>query len=150
MTPEHISIVTKSFTRLFPIKAKLSQDFYDELFGLAPDLRDLFPEDMTQQREKLVDTLAWVVRNLGITEALAETVPALARRHVGYGAKPEHYAQVGQALILALERNTPGGMTDAEIGAWTAAIEALADMMIAAAYPPQELQPTDTAPRQAS
>ena len=141
MTPEQIKLVKTSFARIFPVKAKLSFDFYERLFEIAPQVRPLFSEDMRIQREKLADTLAYTVKNLESPEILQVTVSGLARRHVTYGAVPEHYVAVGAALIHALERNAPGGMTEAEVGAWTAAYEALSDMMINSAWPREAASP---------
>ncbi|WP_172331798.1 globin domain-containing protein [Mangrovicoccus sp. HB161399] len=135
MTPEQIRTVKQSFARIFPIKAKLSYDFYERLFEIAPDVRPLFSEDIAIQREKLADTLAWAVRNLDSPSVLAEVVQGLARRHVTYGALPVHYPVVGAALIHALQLNAPGGLSEAETGAWTAAFETLSDIMIEASWP---------------
>ena len=135
MKPEQVQLVKGSFARIFPIKAKLAFDFYDQLFAMAPETRPLFKDDLALQREKLADTLAWTVRNLDQPQVLVEIVQGLARRHVNYGARPEHFPVVGQALVQALAHNTPGGLTEAEIGAWAAAFEMLSDTMINAAWP---------------
>jgi hemoglobin-like flavoprotein len=47
--------------------------------------------------------LAGVVKGLGNLEQVLPAASALAKRHVGYGAKAEHYPVVGAALLWALE-----------------------------------------------
>ncbi|WP_168797833.1 globin domain-containing protein [Aliishimia ponticola] len=130
MTPEQIKLVQTNFGMIFPIKMKLAQSFYDHLFEIAPEVRPLFPENMQHQREKLADTLAFVVRNLNNSEELILSVSGLARRHRGYEAKPEHFDPVGIALIHALDIHTPGGLSDDARSAWATAYGMIVDAML--------------------
>jgi len=130
VTPDQIKTVQDSFDRVFPVKAELAESFYKSLFDMAPDVRPMFPEDMTSQRLKLSDTLSYTVRNLHRPEVVEETIVGLARRHVKYGALPAHFAPVGMALISSLKAHLPGGMSDKEADAWLLAYTFIADMMI--------------------
>jgi nitric oxide dioxygenase len=130
LTPEQIKTVQDSFDRVFPVKEDLSESFYNVLFDMAPSVRSMFPEDMMSQRLKLSDTLSYTVRNLHRPEVVEETIVGLARRHVRYGALPEHFAPVGMALITALKKHLPGGMTEKEADAWLMAYTFISDMMI--------------------
>ncbi|MFK7745242.1 MAG: globin domain-containing protein [Roseobacter sp.] len=130
MTPDQIKTVQDSFDRVFPVKEELSETFYAELFAIAPGVRGMFPEDMMSQRLKLSDTLSYTVRNLHRPEVVEETIVGLARRHVKYGAIPDHFAPVGMALITALKTHLPGGMSDQEADAWLLAYTFISDMMI--------------------
>ena len=67
-------------------------------------MQPLFPGDMTKQRRKLMASLAIVVHGLSDLPSILPTASALAKRHVGYGAKPEHYPLVGEALLWTLAR----------------------------------------------
>jgi hemoglobin-like flavoprotein len=60
-------------------------------------------------------------------------VRQLAKRHVGYGAKHEHYAAVGQALIETLAAGLGTGFTPDVLAAWQAAYALLATVMMEAA-----------------
>nr|WP_287082227.1 globin domain-containing protein [Methylobacterium sp.] len=71
--------------------------FYGRLFDIAPQVRSLFPDDMTAQKRKLVAMLALAVSNLDKPEALVATVrdlgdgtPATARcrRTTSRSARP--------------------------------------------------------------
>jgi nitric oxide dioxygenase len=64
----------------------------------------MFPTDMTEQRRKLMATLAVVVGGLGNLESVLPAASALAKRHVSYGARAEHYPVVGAALLWTLEK----------------------------------------------
>src|SRR5690348_4950828 len=99
MTPEQIKLVQDSFSKVAPISEQAAVIFYDRLFEVAPAVRAMFPDDMAEQRKKLMATLAVVVSGLGNLEAILPAASALAKRHVGYGAKPDHYPVVGGALL---------------------------------------------------
>ena len=129
MTPQQIAVVQASFARIFPVKARMAQAFYDRLFEVAPGVRPHFPEDMTHQRQKFADTLVDVVRLLSVPDALGRALAELSGRHRAYGARPDQLAPVGEALLHALERETPGGLSDAERTAWAAAYGAVAEAM---------------------
>ncbi|MEM6728302.1 MAG: globin domain-containing protein [Pseudomonadota bacterium] len=133
MTPEDARHVTFSFGRVFPYRKQLTTRFYDELFDLAPVVRPLFPADMSSQKEKLALTLHHVVTNISDLSKVLEAVRAMGVRHVDYGAEPAHYEIVGLALITALKKITPGGLSPEEERAWIAAYQLIAATMIEAA-----------------
>src|SRR5882672_9510862 len=111
MTPDQITLVQQSFGKVAPIADQAAVLFYDRLFELAPQLKPLFPVDMTEQRKKLMMTLATVIGSLNDLPAVLPAASALAKRHVAYGAKAEHYAIVGGALLWTLERGLGAGWT---------------------------------------
>ncbi|MDU6750340.1 MAG: globin family protein, partial [Bradyrhizobium sp.] len=104
MTPSQITLVQESFAKVAPISDQAAVLFYDRLFEVAPPVRAMFPEDLTEQRKKLMGTLAVVVGGLSNLDTVLPAASALAKRHVNYGAKPEHYPVVGAALLWTLEK----------------------------------------------
>lgn len=134
MTPNQIETVKDCFQQVVPVVEAFALDFYDELFRIAPSLRPLFPKDMTDQRIKLSETLGAVVLHLHKLYQLDDAISGLARRHVKYGAKPEHFAPVGHALIYALERHMPGGLTLVEKESWLAAYNQITDLLVGAMH----------------
>ena len=134
MTPEQIKLVQESFAKVAPISDKASELFYGRLFEIAPAVRALFPNDITEQRKKLMATLTIVVNGLTNLDAILPAASALAKRHVGYGAKPEHYPVVGQALLWTLEKGLGDSWTPQVAVAWTAAYTTLSEFMIGEAY----------------
>src|ERR1700738_3843011 len=104
MNPSQIKLVQDSFARVAPISEQAAVLFYGRLFEVAPSVRAMFPDDMSEQRKKLMATLAVVVGGLSNLEAVLPAASALAKRHVNYGAKPGHYPVVGGALLWTLEK----------------------------------------------
>jgi hemoglobin-like flavoprotein len=72
-------------------------------------MKAMFPDDMIEQRRKLMAMLAGVVKGLGNLEQVLPAASALAKRHVSYGAKAEHYPVVGAALLWTLELDAGSG-----------------------------------------
>ena len=64
MTPEQIALVQNSFKNVIPIAANAVDLFYDRLFATAPEFRALFPQDLRDQKKKLIAMLATIVANL--------------------------------------------------------------------------------------
>src|SRR3954454_23178924 len=134
MTPEQITLVQQSFSKVAPISEAAAVIFYDRLFEVAPSVRTMFPDDMTEQRKKLMATLAVVVGGLSNLEAILPAASALAKRHINYGAKAEHYPVVGGALLWTLEKGLGEAWTPEVAEAWTAAYGTLSGYMIEEAY----------------
>src|ERR1700754_4700312 len=134
MDQAQIKLVQDSFAKVAPISEQAAVLFYDRLFEVAPTVRALFPDDMTEQRKKLMATLAVVVGGLTNLNSVLPAASALAKRHVDYGAKPEHYPVVGGALLWTLEKGLGGAWTPEVASAWTAAYGTLSGYMISEAY----------------
>jgi hemoglobin-like flavoprotein len=134
MNPTQIKLVQDSFAKVAPISEQAAVLFYGRLFEVAPSVRAMFPDDMTEQRKKLMATLAVVVNGLTNLEAILPAASALAKRHVDYGAKPEHYPVVGGALLWTLEKGLGEAWTPEVAEAWTAAYGTLSGYMIEEAY----------------
>jgi hemoglobin-like flavoprotein len=134
MTPDQVTLVQQSFAKVAPISETTAVIFYDRLFEIAPSVKPMFPADMTEQRKKLMATLAVVVGGLGNLESILPAASALATRHVSYGAKAEHYPVVGAALLWTLEKGLGDSWTPEVAAAWTAAYGTLSGFMISQAY----------------
>jgi nitric oxide dioxygenase len=134
MTPQQVALVQASFDKVSPIAEQAAALFYGRLFETAPETRALFTGDMTAQGQKLMAAISTVVANLDDLGVIVPVAEALAKRHVGYGVRAEHYAPVGAALLWTLERGL-GDDFSADVGAaWAAAYTTLSDVMVAAAY----------------
>lgn len=134
MTPDQVKLVQQSFSKVVPIADQAAILFYDRLFEIAPQVKAMFPADMTEQRKKLIAMLAAVVNGLGDLPSILPAASALAKRHVAYGAKAEHYPVVGAALLWTLEKGLGEAWTPDVAAAWTTAYGTLSGFMISEAY----------------
>ncbi|HEV8113155.1 MAG TPA: globin domain-containing protein [Planctomycetota bacterium] len=111
----------------------LAERFYARLFRRVPPLRVLFPEDLAEQRRKLVESLAFVVAHLRSPEEVLPALRALGAAHVEYGARPEHYPIVCEELVSAMgEIAGPAWDTDIERD-WKSALHLVSAAMLSGA-----------------
>ena len=143
MTPEQVFLVKDSFRKVVPIAGVAADLFYDRLFSIAPKLRSLFPEDMTEQKKKLIAMLATAVGNLHQIDHLAAAVKDLGKRHASYGVTAADYQPVGAALLWTLEQGLGTDFIPPVKTAWTEAYMTLAGVMtVAADDPPPKVAKT--------
>jgi len=134
MTPDQVKLVQQSFSKVAPISDQAAVMFYGRLFEIAPQVKSMFPADLTEQRRKLMATLAAVINGLGNLQSILPAASALAIRHVSYGAKAEHYPVVGAALLWTLEKGLGPDWTPEVADAWKAAYGTLSGFMISETY----------------
>lgn len=82
-------------------------------------MRSLFPDDLTEQKKKLMQMLTVAVANLHQVEKIVPAVEDLGRRHAGYGVTATHYEPVGAALLWTLEQGLGADFTPPVKAAWT-------------------------------
>lgn len=133
VTPEEVTLVQSSWEKVAPISDTAAELFYGKLFELDPSLKAMFPEDMVEQKKKLMQTLAVCVNGLSDLGEIVPAVKALGQRHVGYKVVDEQYATVGAALLWTLEQGLGEAYTDETAAAWTTVYTVLSDTMKEAA-----------------
>jgi hemoglobin-like flavoprotein len=136
MTPDEVVLVQSSFAKVLPISDVAADLFYDRLFELDPSLRPLFPEDLRDQKKKLMTMLRVAVTGLNDTPSIVPAVQALGRRHASYGVVPAHYATVGAALLDTLAKGLGEAFTTEVRAAWVSIYGVLSGLMIAAGEQP--------------
>jgi hemoglobin-like flavoprotein len=129
MTPQQIELVQSSFRKVVPIAGTAADLFYNRLFEIAPEVRSLFPQDLSEQKKKLMGMLGTAVGSLHKLEEILPTVVDLGKRHKGYGVTAAHYAPVGAALLWTLEQGLGVDFTPEVKAAWTDTYTTLAGAM---------------------
>ena len=134
MTPDQVKLVQQSFAKVAPISETAAVLFYDRLFEIAPTGES----DVSRRHDRAAqeadgDAGRGRERSCNL-ESVLPAASALAKRHVAYGAKPEHYPVVGSALLWTLEKGLGEAWTPDVADAWTAAYGTLSGFMISEAY----------------
>lgn len=132
MTQQQINLVQQSWAKVLPIAKEAGLLFYDKLFKAAPGVRHLFKPDISEQANKLVTILGYVVAKLNKMEELLPEVRKLGARHNHYGAEPAHYEVVGQCLVATLKEGLGEAWTAEVQDAWVTAYNTLKNVMIIA------------------
>lgn len=133
MKESEIRLVKRSwkvFREMDP--AVIGDAFYSKLFSRNHSLRKMFPDDMTQQYQKLIAMINIIIARIDRPEELEEQVSAMARRHVQYGVRPAHYKLVGDALLWTLQQGLGNDWTPEVGAAWSKCYSFLAESMICA------------------
>ncbi|MCG8350552.1 MAG: globin domain-containing protein [Chloroflexales bacterium] len=129
-----VHLLRTSFAHIKPHLGEFGVSFYQNLFAAYPQAKPLFTHtNMVQQQDKLLQALGMVIDNLQNTEVLSNKLRALGARHIEYGALPQHYSMVGQALLTTLEQYLGDDWTPELAAAWQQAYEVIAQFMLAGA-----------------
>ena len=115
------------------LRRKLAGQFYCRFFGLAPDTRRLFPNDMERQQLKLMDTLAAIVATLDQREICQSIISHTGRKHADFGVQTSHFTAFGEALIWGLQQQFGPAFTPQMQQAWTVLYDAVQEEMMRAA-----------------
>jgi methyl-accepting chemotaxis protein len=132
MTQQQVQLVQQSWSRVLPIAQDAGLLFYAKLFEAAPGVRPLFKQDITEQANKLVTILGYVVSKLNRLDELLPDVQKLGIRHNAYGTEPAHYEMVGQCLVATLAEGLGDAWTPEVKDAWITAYNTLKNVMIVA------------------
>ena len=133
MTQEQVLLVQKTWKLFRDIKPEFIGDvFYSKLFTDMPSLKKMFKTPMTSQYKKLTDMLSMIVGRLHNLPEITEDIRQMAKRHVGYGVKKEHYKIVTDALMWTLEQGLGPDWNEEVKESWTTCYKILSDIMIEA------------------
>jgi methyl-accepting chemotaxis protein len=120
-----------SFDLVAPRGDELVDTFYTRLFAAAPAVRPLFEgTDLPEQKKMLLATLVLLRRSLRDLGAIVPKLREMGRRHVAYGAKPEHYPVVGAVLIASMAEVAGDEWRPEHQRAWASAIDVVAGAML--------------------
>lgn len=134
MSPESEQLIRVSWERIRPMGDDVVRSFYARLFEQNPEAARLFAStDMVEQRQKFIVMLSEIVRVIDQPELLVGEVADSGRRHVQYGVHDRDYADVGAALLWAIEQALGDDFTPELRRAWREAYELLAAVMRRAA-----------------
>jgi methyl-accepting chemotaxis protein len=120
-----------SFDLTAPRGEELVDVFYSRLFEAAPAVEPLFAHsDLRKQKAMLLATLVLLRKSLRDLEAIAPKLRQLGARHVGYGARPEHYPVVAEVMLASMAEIAGPAWTEDVAVAWAAARNLVATAML--------------------
>jgi nitric oxide dioxygenase len=104
LTEAQKKIIRQTYVHIARREYSTGEMFYERLFAIAPELRGMFPNDMTQMRLKFIQMVGSYVKALEIGENYNPVIEKLGKKHVNYGVKPEHYDLFRQAFLWAIRQ----------------------------------------------
>ena len=133
MTPRQIELVQSSLNMIGSNLESVAMMFYDRVFELDSAFRPMFRGPREDQARKVAHVLTVVVQGLSRPQQILGAVEELGRRHLAYGARPEHYAVFGAALLWTLQTALGDAFTPDLREAWASAYFFLSSSMQQAA-----------------
>lgn len=130
MEEARIQRLEQSFNLIAPRGPELMDHFYAHLFSKHPEVRSMFPTDMSGQKKKLLASLVLVIQNIRKPDALRQPLLDMGSRHAEYGTQPEHYPVVRDTLIGVMADMTRARWSEQLTEDWTAALNFVAGVMI--------------------
>ncbi|MDD2677629.1 MAG: globin domain-containing protein [Methylacidiphilaceae bacterium] len=138
------ALIQQSSAAIQKLGTKVTEHFYDYMFTHYPEVRSLFPADMTEQQRRLFQSLLLITSNVDKTDVLLPYLHQLGVKHIRYDVRPEQYPIVGKCLLATLKHFLGSAwsqeMAESWIGAYnlasTVCIEAAAEAMKPDRYVP--------------
>ena len=103
LTAEQINIATTAASEISDMTV-LTRNFYGILFANHPDVRTMFPNDISEQATKLAETLKFAFGKLNDLDTLVPALQKLGVAHKNYGVHADHYSAVATSLMQAIEK----------------------------------------------
>jgi hemoglobin-like flavoprotein len=126
-----IERVKQSFDELRPYLEPTSLHFYEALFELAPELRELFRDDLKGQGMRFMNTLGLILDNMVDPEQTPVDFSELGRLHKTLGIRQSHFAPMEEALIISLREKMSDPLTPDLEAAWRDAYREFSQRLIA-------------------
>jgi hemoglobin-like flavoprotein len=142
MTPDRIRRLQRSLALIEPMITEVGESFYKKLFKIAPDLQRMFDFDDERRQEKLRRTfneflklqihshLTLPVTDTATSEVSVPGLHVLAESHNHYGARPEHFAAMKEALFWSFRLHLSDAFDAETASVWSEAYDMIAGSMI--------------------
>ena len=102
--------------------------FYEELFTVNPQYREMFSEDLTNQKLKFLEMTNVIVNSAKYLDELKPVMKSMGKRHEEYGALPEDYDNLIEAFISAF-RQVCNTVSEEEVQAWRSILFIIKEIM---------------------
>jgi nitric oxide dioxygenase len=123
-------LIQSAFHLIDTSSIDFSNLFYQLLFKRKPQLRSIFPSDLTRQKMKFLNTLNIIVNGCMVLHKMEHTIEALGEMHRPFKASPEDYEAVGEALIESLQEHCSKNWSPETAIAWRKIYRYIADIMM--------------------
>jgi hemoglobin-like flavoprotein len=139
MTEAEIKSIRKCYQLIAGKEDIVTLVFYNRLFHKNPELRALFPGEMTEQAKKLADVLKIVHASIDRLDSLRPTLRSMGAKHLGYGVKHQYYEKFKQALIETLQETAGTHFNSVMEEAWSTLLGQVSEEMQSGADEPTAL-----------
>ena len=126
-----LNLLNKNFESIKANPDEFAKSFYDRMFRTYPQVKPLFTKtDFSEQRKKLIQSLATVVSLASNPEGFATYLDKLGRSHNEYGILARQYSYVTASLLATLRDTLGDDWTVEAADSWDTALELVSQQMI--------------------
>lgn len=119
-----------SFAILAPRGEEVAARLYARLLATHPEMHQLFPIEMAQEKRKLLEALVLVVKSLRQPDALREVLSELGRCHTCWDTTAEHLPVFCDALVSVMADVAGDRWSDQFTQDWTTLLELAASAVL--------------------
>ncbi|MBU2731309.1 globin domain-containing protein [Acidithiobacillus ferridurans] len=130
----NIQLIQSSGAAVKDLGVQVAEHFYNYMFTHFPEVRKMFPGDMTEQRVRLFNSVILIATNIDTMEVLVPYLKELGVGHIKYDTRPEHYPIVGKSLLNTLKHFLGAAWTQEMAESWIEAYNLASTVCIEAAY----------------
>ncbi|MHB8249134.1 MAG: globin domain-containing protein [Acidithiobacillus sp.] len=130
----NITLIKQSGAAVQDLGVQVAEYFYNYMFSHFPEVRSMFPGDMSEQRVRLFNSVILIATNIDTLEVLVPYLKELGVGHIKYDTRPEHYPIVGKSLLNTLKHFLGAAWTREMAESWIEAYNLAATVCIEAAY----------------
>lgn len=130
----NIQLIQSSGAAVKDLGVQVAEHFYDYMFSHFPEVRKMFPGDMTEQRIRLFNSVILIATSIDNLEVLVPYLKDLGIAHIKYDTRPEHYPIVGKSLLNTLKHFLGAAWTREMAESWIEAYNLASTVCIEAAY----------------
>jgi len=133
INPDDAALMRESFKSISHFSSEVANRLYAKLFEKNADIKRLFASvRLREQHRMLAASLHYVVMNYEHAGAVRNSLRRMGARHVGYGARPEHYRLFAECLIESLAETLGSEWTPQLDRIWREAIHTAIGIMLEA------------------
>lgn len=111
-------LVQQTVAHLAGRELELTEGFYNHLFAMLPEVRAMFPDDMADQRVRLLKALLATVDSLHDPAGMEASLQQLGEVHYYRGLQDDQYQYVAHALVRTIRDILPGDWSTWLSSAW--------------------------------
>lgn len=131
LPPERAARVKASAALLDFEDPALFRDTFARLFEIHPELDQVLPNSEGGQQLKYAAMMEVILSTLDPPEAQELELPGLGQMHVLFGAEPEYYTWLSEAVVAGVAAKLGDRWTPELAADWAALLSAVSQRMIA-------------------
>jgi hemoglobin-like flavoprotein len=132
LMPKSMQHIRDAWQASLEAQGDFAADLYTNLFAIAPAAAELFPGDLTAQRQRLTRTLSQALELLEQPAELLLLLKASGVRHLHYQTIYAHFPLLGSALDNTLQQRLGERFIPAQREAWQVLFATMAAVMCGA------------------